>query len=320
MSEERSGTRSLLRVSREMKRRSPVFIVGEARSGTSILYRTLQKHSSFRPRKFSLVETQVFSYLHRAVLFGSSPPQPLRRFMLEDAAAYERFLTSTRLVRLASAVTAVPNLLLRHRVNWLWLAGLNHLILRSYFFHATAARGCRRLLEKTPTNTRYLRPLATAFPNAQFLYLHRHPVDVFSSYRRRGQADPAAGWARRLSVEEFCATYEASVGRVRSWAHEGRTNLLMIRYERLTTDPVTQLQSICAFLREPYEDLVVEDPAPDPGRWWGDPLLWGPIVPVTRRYSDLLTPTEVETIQRRLSKIMYELDYQPFPSSPDVKA
>jgi hypothetical protein len=315
VNDDRKAARSVLSVSREMKRRNPVFIVGEARSGTSILYRTLQKHSSFRPRKISLVETEVFSYLHRAALFNSSSPQPLLRFMLEDQAAYQLFLTTTRVARFASVVTAGPNFLLKHRVRWLWLAGLNHLILRSYFFHATAARGCRRLIEKTPTNTPYLRPLKTAFPNAQFLHLHRHPVEVFGSYRRRGQADPGAGWARRLSVGEFCARYEESMGRVLSWIRGGHRNLLMVGYERLTADPAAELRSICAFLGEPYEDEIAEEAGSDPGRWRGDPLLWGPIVPGTGRYREFVTPTEIQTIQSQLAKVMDELGYQAFPSS-----
>ena len=79
--------RSLLRISADMQRSSPVFIVGEARSGTSILYRTLQKHSSFRPRQTNLAETNIFAHLRRTFMFGQSYPETLRQFMLDDMVA-----------------------------------------------------------------------------------------------------------------------------------------------------------------------------------------------------------------------------------------
>jgi sulfotransferase family protein len=47
----------LLQISREANRTSPVFIIGEARSGSSMLYRTLLHHPSFAPRQETLQET-----------------------------------------------------------------------------------------------------------------------------------------------------------------------------------------------------------------------------------------------------------------------
>jgi hypothetical protein len=48
-----------------MKEKSPVFIVGPGRSGTSLLYRMLQKHPVFEPQNCAagvdLTESQVFS-------------------------------------------------------------------------------------------------------------------------------------------------------------------------------------------------------------------------------------------------------------------
>ena len=143
----------LLTISAEMKVSRPVFIVGEARSGTSILYRTLQKHSSFRPLRANLVETEIFSHLRRTFMFGPSYPGSLVRFMLDDEAAYREFLESIRIIRLISLLAVGVNFAFRDRSDVIWYANLNHLLLRTYFFHAARARGCRRLVEKTPTNS-----------------------------------------------------------------------------------------------------------------------------------------------------------------------
>jgi hypothetical protein len=303
--------RELLNISSTMKASRPVFIVGEARSGTSILYRTLQKHSSFRPLEPNLVETEIFSVLRRSFMFRMDYPQPLVWFMLNDHAVYRDFLRSIRIVRLVSGLSVGINLIVRDRSDLVWYANLNHLLLRSYFLHAMRARGCDRLVEKTPTNTPNIHRLWKTFPNAQFLYTYRHPIDVFSSYRRRARDDPAASWAARLSPEGFCEGYEASVERVLRWADDHR-NLRMIRYEDFTRHPARTFEEICRFLGEPFEPQAVEEPDPDLSRWRSDPHLWGEIVPVTKNWRDYMTPAEADVIQRALSSVMARLGYDGY--------
>jgi len=297
-----------------MKRSSPVFIVGEARSGTSILYRTLQKHSSFRPREVNLAETNIFAHLRRTFMFDQTYPETLRQFMLGDRRAYQEFLRSIGVPRVVSALWVGPNYLLRDRAAWLWYANLNHLLLRSYFFHATRARGCRRLVEKTPTNTPNLAKLTRTFPRARLLYVHRHPVDVLGSYRRRAKADPDATWAN-LTPDDFCRTWQASTERVLDWLARGNENLRLVRYEAFTQDPDTEFERICAFLDEPFEREAVEERHPDLTRWRGDPLLWGPVVRQTRAWTDNVTAAETEYLQQRLRPTMEALGYEPYPVS-----
>src|SRR4029453_4428760 len=162
--------RALLRISRAMRVASPVFIVGEARSGTSLLYRILQKHPSFRPHTQNLVETDVFSHLRRTFMFSRTYPDTFFRFMLCDDAAWNEFLRTIRPLRAVTAAWAPVNYVLRDRVRWVWYANLHYLVLRAYFFYAWRARGCARLLEKTPTNTGNLPQLAVTFPRARFLF------------------------------------------------------------------------------------------------------------------------------------------------------
>jgi hypothetical protein len=303
--------RELLRISAEMKRSRPVFIVGEARSGTSILYRTLQKHSSFRPAAPNLVETEIFADLRRTFMFRPGYPEPLVRFMLDDAGEYARFLATIRIPRAVSALLIPLNLLVKDRSDVLWLANLSPLVVRSFFFHATRARRCRRLVEKTPTNTANLARLAACFPLARFLYIHRHPIDVFGSYRRRAADDPDARWAAALGIEDFCRSYGASTERALRW-RERNGNLLMIAYEAFTSSPESEFDAVCAFLDEPVEAEALRDEHPDPGRWRGDPYLWDRIVPVTKDWRDFVSPGEVRAIQDRLGAMMSMLGYDRY--------
>ncbi len=306
------GLRYLLSISQVMKSSRPVFIIGEARSGTSILYRTLMKHPAFRPHFPNLVETEIVAHRHRVFMFGKNYPPSLVRYMLEDEEAYDAFLKSIRVLRPVSALAIPINLVIRQPRMWSWYANLSHLMLRAYFFHAWQARGCIRLVEKTPTNTPNIRALSSTFPNGQLIYVHRHPVDVFSSYRRRGQADPDAAWARAIRPDRFCRTYEESTKRVLDWVRGGHRNLLMVPYERFTGAPVEELKRVCGFLGERFDPTAVVEANPDPGRWKGDPHLWGPIVPVTKRWQDFMSAAEATWIQHRLAPTMEGLGYEPY--------
>lgn len=290
----------------------PVFIVGEARSGTSILYRTLQKHPSFRPREIQLGETEIFAHLRRTFLFREGYPPSLERFMLDDRKAYRAFLRSVRLPRLVSAMAAPVNLFVDDPPLWWWRANLSHQVVRRYFRQATQARGCHRLIEKTPTNTGNLARLFAAFPSSRFLYIHRHPIDVFSSYRRRAAADPNAGWAAQLTPTRFCNVYRTSYDRVRRWV-DTHSNLALVRYESLTSDPQSTFARLCAFLEEPLAPDAVDEPDPQYGRWHGDPHLWGPIVVTTKAWRDHITSDDAAAIQVRLRDLMDQLGYEPYP-------
>lgn len=303
--------KNLYRVSRAMKAASPVFIVGEARSGTSVLYRTLQKHPSFRPHVQNLVETEAFSHLRRTFMFDRMYPDTLRRFMLNDEAAWDAFLRTIRPLRAVSAAWAPVNYVLRDRFSWLWYANLNPLVLRAYFFYAWQARGCVRLCEKTPTNTVHLSRLTATFPHGRFLYIHRHPVDVFTSYRRRAVVDPHAGWAN-LGLDEFCSRYEAGAARAIEWRAAGRDNLHLVRYELLTTQPEEAFRAVCAFLDEPFVPEALQERTPDPYRWPVDPHLWSSIVPRTKRWQDYISSDETRELQRRLSRTITTLGYEPY--------
>jgi hypothetical protein len=304
----------LLKISAEMKTSRPVFIVGEARSGTSILYRTLQKHPTFRPLEPDLTETEIFSHLRRTFMFGKSYPESLSKFMLHDEVRYRQFLESIRVIRLVSLLSAGLNLVVRDRSDVAWYGNLNHLLLRSYFFYAWRARGCRRLVEKTPTNTSNLPRLERTFPDARFLYVYRHPIDVFTSYRRRAADDPQAAWAARLTPEDFCTSYAASTERVLAWVAE-HANLMMVRYEEFTLHTERELSSICEFLGEPFSAEMLRERNPNLDRWRGDPFLWGEIVAVTKDWRDHIEEAEAETIQSALADLMRRLGYEPYVPS-----
>ncbi|MFM7437162.1 MAG: sulfotransferase, partial [Snowella sp.] len=76
---------------------SPVLIVGAPRSGTSLLYRILQKHSSFKlpgdDISVNLVESNIFSKP-----YNLSEANKLS-YLLDKREIYDKFLTETQGIR-----------------------------------------------------------------------------------------------------------------------------------------------------------------------------------------------------------------------------
>lgn len=274
-----------------------------------MLYHVLQRHPSFRPRKVNLHETHILSLLPLAFLFHGRKPRTLWRYMLEDDRAYRAFLRAIRPARVPLAALALPNLLRPGDTGALWRLSLAPDVLRAYFAVAARARGARRLVEKTPTNVHRAGQLVHAFPSCRLLYVARHPVRVLSSYRKRRQRDPSARWAA-IDVDELCRRWEASARAAIQLRAADPDRLLIVAYERFTSEPEAQLQRVCAFLDEPYVPEALELEATEPEPWAADPQLFGPIVPEPTPWRDFVSPTEAKEIRRRLAPLIARLELE----------
>lgn len=225
----------LHQISKDMASQAPVFIVGEARSGTTILYRLLQKHSSFKPLELNLSETKILSYTNRAFLFTYSPKDILA-YMLNNMEIYQRFVKTIHPIQvLHRYVNFWPNTQLSTIYTWWWCINFNHILLRVFFYYAQQARGCRRIIEKTPIHLKNVTKLLTTFPHGKLLYIYRHPIDVYTSYKKRDKIEHAE-WTD-ISPEYFCRKYQAAITRALSLSDQKKPFFLLICYEKLTKNP-----------------------------------------------------------------------------------
>jgi hypothetical protein len=108
----------------------------------------------------------------------------------------------------------------------------------------------KRLLLKSPCHTGRIRHLLRLYPNAQFVYVHRHPLEVFLSNVHMGNTtygymflqQPADGNLKEyilkqgeILIEEYVSCVdELELGR----------NLHQVSFEELTQDPYEAVQSI----------------------------------------------------------------------------
>lgn len=306
----------LFEISRRMKRSLPVFIVGEARSGSTILYRTLLKHPAFKPREENLQESSFIVQAPDAFRFGSNDPRNLQKFLLEDREEWSLFLESISRLRswLRMASILGPTFV------WRWRLGPSKLVARSYVFHARRSRSVKRLLEKTPNHIYHIDRLLACFPAARLLYIHRHPVDVYSSLMRRGQVDPTADWAR-IGPDEFCDRYRRHLRLALDGARRYPESLMLIGYDDFTSSPERELERICDFLGAAYSSKTLSE-LDDPSGWahWEQSRhLYEGVKTHTKRWQDYCEPQEARRIQSILAPEMAHLGYQPYVPEEDAQ-
>jgi hypothetical protein len=308
---------------------TPVFIVGAPRSGTSLLYRLLQFHDAFAPRHCTdptgveLTETGAFS-APEALLDPEN--RHVRGFMLNDSQQLQAFRKSAGSRRpnrhIISAADFVRRGLSRLDApaaprQALWAATGNDRLVRLFFEHAAAARGCRRLLEKTPQHIFYLPEIDATYADAQKIFLHRHPVDVFVSYKRRladsrkaGLHHSALRWLE-LTPKQFCARYRRYMSLALSESARRPNNMLLLGYEDLVGDPSAQLSRLCDFLQEPYQDAMLGHASQRTSEFAEDPKLFQSVDASTPTWNNYLSFDEARYIDNTLKPIAERLAYTP---------
>lgn len=142
------------------------------------------------------------------------------------------------------------------------------------------------------------------------LFIFRHPIDAYTSFRKRFQRDPKAVWAD-ISPLEFSRRYAHACATATSYM-EKSNNLLMIRYESFTENTEAEIKRILEFLNEPFEEQTICDSKTLKTQWLVDPDTFGSIVRRTKNWESYLNKEEAAFIETRLSLLMQKLSYSPY--------
>ena len=310
-------TNCLIKISKVMNRSHPVFIIGAARSGTSTLYRTLQKHSVFQPKKIDLTEVQIFNYTNRSYLLENEEGSAPLSYMLHNRETYKHFLTTIKEIQLMHRAVHMIfgyksiDLKLADRVQLWWYLNFNHLVLRSFYYFAGKARESNRLVEKSPNNLRHAIKLKLAFPNSKLLYIYRHPIDVYTSYVKRSMIEPNASWLK-LTADKFCEMYRNNTRLTLNYSQKMKDHILLIRYEDFTQKTDTEFKKICRFLEVPFEKEAILERNPDLTIWEPDPYLFAKITHKTKKWQDYISFKSAKYIETQLTEEMKVLNFERY--------
>jgi hypothetical protein len=107
--------------------------------------------------------------------------------------------------------------------------------------------GKARFVNKTPTDSLMWFDILACWPDARFIFLHRHPAAIVDSW---AAARPAL---TRDEVALDVYAYVTGMEQARRM-HGG----LVVRYEDLTTDPETVTQRICDFVGVAWEPAMID--------------------------------------------------------------
>lgn len=305
------GLFSIFRISQMMKTQEPVFIIGFARSGTSLLYRILQKHTLYRTNRMNLVESRIFDYSNKAFYFRGEYPKSCFRYYGGNYEVYSKFLKSIFFIKILHKITIkfLSKVKLSEKINtFFWYLSSNHLFFRLYFYWAKEARGCHGIVEKTPTNIKYLDIIKRAFPQSRFICIYRHPIDVYSSYRKRYLKEQSK-WLN-IDVKTFCKRYEAEILLADSY-NKKMNRFIMLKYEDLVKYPEATFKSICKYLNIPYEKNALSSEQ-TLSNWSIDPYLSKSITQNTKDWRKYLNTVEVSQIYINLEKIMQMFNYSQY--------
>lgn len=225
-----------------MKTRRPFFIVGSPRSGTTLL----QAMFMAVPGLYLPPETHFWPIVERCRRRDGPPSSDRGRRSMIDAilAVCRRHEIDIDAGRLAGELAACPPTTADLFDTLLW--------------HISSSRpGCRRVGEKSPAHLAYVQRLLESFPDAQAITIIRDARDVALSQQRslsRSTLRSALGWRRDQRLH---ARYAAQLPPDR---------YASVRYEDLVRHPRRELERLCRFLGEPFDDAMLEPHRrPEPG-------------------------------------------------------
>jgi hypothetical protein len=254
--------------------RSPIFIGGQRRSGTSLLRVLLNRHRNIAAGPESkFVQDPSFIAWHDDV--ATTWTTWLERY------GFGR----TEVDRAVAAM--VDNLFTRYQLR----------------------EGKVRWAEKTPTNILRIDYLFRLFPHAQFIHVIRDPRDTYCSIRQRALSDKPE-WAKfrpRRAARDWCAAILAGK-RFRPCTDR----YMEVQYERLVSEPGPVMKQALDFLQEPWDPNIL-NPDADNQEARSEAQVRRDVINSASvgRWRTELTIDEVTDVQRVAGELMIELGYQP---------
>ena len=243
----------------------PFFLVGCVRSGTTLLRNLLKQH----PNLHAPEETHLFRWPHPFGTVDFSHIQQhnetLRAHRGLDGVSEERY---EALLNAATSRRALQD-------------GYAKL----FFESQNIAAG--RWFDKTPQNIYGILLLSAVYPEAKFVHIVRHPLNVVTSLKAGKVMGPH-------SLEAAINTWFEAVSIAHEFGSAWPDRLHTLTYENLTQSPQAEMRALLDFLGEPalegHFDFTQVHPERD-------------------RYQEDLTGQEQDTVRQRLASEMARYGY-----------
>lgn len=239
--------------------KGPVFIVGNSRSGTTMLMRAFNLHSKIH----AVNEPHFWERLYL-------PDQPSQNFSEDDAVKLmSRLICSQRQAfqqeedvdqyrKEASKILSTESKTTRSEMD----------VYRQFLYHETQRNGKEVVCEKTPRNAFYLEHILRAFPNALVINMVRDPRSVLLSQKMKWKRKKLGStgqpgkerWRLRLNYHPWIMSKLWVSGIKAAVEFEGDSRVMSIRFEDFLENPRQLLSDVCQKLNLPFEAHMMEIP------------------------------------------------------------
>lgn len=309
--------------------KTPIFICGYPKSGTTLLLALLDRH----PQLLVFPEETHFfqqiadhpEYQNPEYLLNQTSLKLFQRDEFQMASGFRDYshidfdqFQETFQGLWASRFSTQPSIL--------------EIIMQSYG-QITGQMNSKYWVEKTPLNEKYLVKAQAWWPDLKAIYILRDPRDNFCSYRKQrlrrfesrrtrllAEKNISSQAAQRkisrlsqpLTIEAFVAYWLESVNLWERFASQN-PNGLLIQYEDLVRSPRQVLGRVTEFLSINWDDRLLI-PTRNGTLWSGNSVFGlqfeGISTTSLGRYKELLSPGELKKLESWLQPVMKSYGWQ----------
>ena len=144
-----------------------------------------------------------------------------------------------------------------------------------------------RWFDKTPQNIYGLLLLSAVYPDAKFVHIVRHPLNVVTSLKAGKVMGPH-------TLQAAINTWSEAVSIAREFSAAWPDRMYTLTYESLTQSPQSEVTGLLSFLGEDYS-----------AEWFD----YSGVHPERNRYQGDLTEQEQETVRQQLATEMARYGY-----------
>ncbi len=237
----------------------PIFVIGHWRSGTTHFHYLLSRTSTFGvvtmlQASFPGIFLTMGAFLRRHFPLPESRPMDMTRWTLgspqEEEIALSKMVQHSFFTQLLTPNTLIASfehaVLLRGNPKALvaWKKAYSTVLKK-----ATLAADGKALILKNPANTGRIAVLLEMFPDARFVYVHRHPYEVFQSmnrfYRSLFGLLSLQDHSEDQVIESTLSGYEILTRRYLADREQiPAGHLLEVYFDDLVRDPVSTIRSV----------------------------------------------------------------------------
>ena len=283
--------------------KAPVFVLGSARSGTTLMYHLLLSSGGFAVYR---TESHVFNLI--VPRFGDLSESENRRRLMKIWLRSHQF-----------RVSGLDAQQIEARIMAECRSGGD--FLRIVMEEIARKQGVDRWAESTPEHLLYLDQIKREFPNAKVIHIIRDGRDVALSYVKQGWTHPLP-WDKRDELLVAGMYWKWIVRKGRENGRQIAPDYMEIHFEDLLGHPQEVLAKVSRFIDHPLDYAKIQQSAigsvskpntsfePSSGANGFNPV---------GRWKDNFTPEELARFEMLVGDLLEELGY-PLGSSEREKA